>query len=293
MDISVIICTKDRTNDLAKFLDSLGSQTRMPDELIIVDASQNDDTKNMLEQKSNQLPFDVIYKRTTPGLTKQRNTGIGLSKGNHIFFFDDDVVLDSEYIRIIEDTFAEHKEVKLGGITGRATNMELTFKVWERIFRKVFFLPDLVQGKVKPSGFPSHKLDEKPAFVELLSGFNMVYPRSIFAQYQFDEVLTAYSYMEDVDFSSRVGKENLLYYQPKAKLEHYPTTYKLYDSRALRKMMIQNHRYLFKKNQPQDLWHVLSHWLSILGVFLYNVLIQRDLRAGLGIIEALVDPKRC
>lgn len=81
MDISVIICTKDRTNDLAKFLDSLSNQTRMPDELIIVNASQKEKTRHMLKQKSNQLPFDIIYKRTPSGLTRQRNIGISLIQG--------------------------------------------------------------------------------------------------------------------------------------------------------------------------------------------------------------------
>lgn len=293
MDISVIICTKDRTNDLAKFLDSLGSQTRMPDELIIVDASQNDDTKNMIEQKRNQFPFDVIYRKTPPGLTRQRNIGISLCQGNSLFFFDDDVVLDSEYIRTIMDTFAQHKKEKLGGMTGNITNIKQSSKAWERIFNKIFFLNDLGQGKIKLSGFPSPKIDDKPGYVEFLSGCNMIYKSNVFSQFLFDEALTGYSYMEDVDLSFRVGKKYLLFYQPKAKLKHYSTTYKTYDSRALRKMMIQNHRYLFKKNQNHDLTHILSHWLSVLGVFIYNVLIQQDLRAGLGIIEGLIDSKRC
>ena len=96
MDISVIIPTKNRTKDLVNLLDSLRNQTRLPDELIIVDASDNDDTKNMLEEQGNQLPFDVVYRSTAPGLTRQRNIGISLSRGSLLFFFDDDVVLETE-----------------------------------------------------------------------------------------------------------------------------------------------------------------------------------------------------
>jgi GT2 family glycosyltransferase len=290
-DISVIVCTKDRSNNLINLLDSLCNQTRIPDELIIVDASQNDDTQNMLEQRSDQLLFDVVYKRTSPGAARQRNIGFTLSRGNYLFFFDDDVVIDSDYIRIIEGTFAHHKEEQLGGMTGRITNIKQSSKAWVRFFLKFFFLTDLGQGKIKLSGFPSPKIDEKAAHVEFLSGCNMVYPRKVFSQFQFDEALTGYSYMEDVDLSFRVRQKYLLYYQPKAKLKHYSTTYKTHDPRALRKMMIQNHRYLFKKNQRHDLAHILSHWFSILGVFFYNVFIQRNLSAGLGIIEGLKDPK--
>jgi GT2 family glycosyltransferase len=293
MDISVIIPTKNRTDDLVNFLDSLRNQTRLPDELIIVDASDNDDTKNMLVERSDQLPFDVVYKRTSPGSARQRNIGFSLSRGNYLFFFDDDVVLEPEYIRIIEDTFDEQREEKFGGMMGRITNTNQSSKLWDRVFKKIFFLTDLGEGKVKLSGFPSLKIGKNPSYVEVLSGCNMVYPREVFSQFLFDEALTGYSYMEDVDLSFRVGREYLLYYQPKARLNHYPTTYKTYDTRAFRKMMIQHHRYLFEKNLHHDLIHILSHWLSILGVFLYNILIERDFRAGLGIIDALRDLKKC
>jgi glycosyltransferase involved in cell wall biosynthesis len=40
MYISVVVCTKDRKNSLEKFLNSLLMQTRLPEELIIVDSSE-------------------------------------------------------------------------------------------------------------------------------------------------------------------------------------------------------------------------------------------------------------
>jgi GT2 family glycosyltransferase len=134
------------------------------------------------------------------------------------------------------------------------------------------------------------QIGNEPSYVEVLSGCNMTYPREVFLQFFFDETLTGYSYMEDIDLSFRISRNYPLYYQPKARLEHFPTSYKTYGSRVLRKMMIQNHRYLFTKNQPQDLQHVLSHWISIHGVFLYNILIQRDFSAAMGVIEGLREP---
>jgi GT2 family glycosyltransferase len=293
LDISVIIPTRNRTRDLVNLLDSLRNQTRLPDELIVVDASDNDDTENMLEEQGNRLPFDVIYQRASPGSARQRNIGFGLSRGRYLFFFDDDVVLEPEYVRIIYDTFQEHGQGQLGGVTGRIANIKESPKAWERIFKRVFFLTDLGGGEIKLSGFPSLRIDETPGYVNFLSGCNMVYLREVFSQFLFDEALAGYSYMEDVDLSFRVGREYRLYYQPRARLSHYPTTYKTYDSRALRKMMIQHHRYLFKKNLHHDLIHTMSHWLSILGVFLYNILVERDVRAGLGIIDALRGHKNC
>ena len=288
--ISIIVPTRNRSDDLVSFLDSLNNQTRLPDELIIIDASDNDDTRNMLRMRGDQLPFDVIYKREAPGSARQRNIGFRISRGRYLFFFDDDVILEPEYLRAVCDTFSKHGEGQLGGITGKITNIRHESSLWDRAFKGIFFLNDFGKGRVKLSGFPSLRIGDEPSYVEILSGCNMAYPREVFSQFLFDERLTGYSYMEDIDLSFRISREYPLYYQPKARLEHHPSGYRTYDSMELRRMMIQNHRYLFKKNQPQDVLHVLSHWISILGVFLYNVLMQRDFSAAMGIIEGLREP---
>ena len=180
MDVSVVVCTKERKGALTNLISSLCKQTRLPDELIIVDASRHDDTKEMLAKINNRLSFDLIYERTVPGLTRQRNIGADLSHGTHLFFFDDDVVLDPEYIRVVENTFNQVKDKQLGGLTGRIVNIDPQLKVWDRFFRSIFFLNDYGKGIIKLSGFPSHMIGAEPAFVEILSGCNMIYPKKIF-----------------------------------------------------------------------------------------------------------------
>jgi GT2 family glycosyltransferase len=288
--ISVIVPTRNRPDYLAGFLDSLKNQTRRPDELIIIDASDTEGTRTMIEMKGDGLPFEVIYKREAPGSARQRNIGFRTSRGRYLFFFDDDVILEPDYIGMVCDTFSKHGEEGLGGVTGKITNIRRDSSPWERAFKRVFFLSDFGKGGVKLSGFPSLRIGDEPSYVEILSGCNMAYLRAVFSQFLFDERLTGYSYMEDIDLSFRISRRYLLYYQPKARLEHHPSAYRTYDPRELRRMMIQNHRYLFKKNQTQDLPHLLCHWISILGVFLYNGFLQRDFMAAMGIIEGLREP---
>jgi len=288
--ISVIVPTRNRHHYLANFLGSLNKQTRLPDELIIIDASDTEYTRTMIEMKDDSLPFEVIYKREAPGSGRQRNIGFRISRGSYLFFFDDDVILEPDYIGTACDTFSKHREEQLGGMTGKITNISRDPSPWDRAFKAMFFLSDFGEGRVKLSGFPSLSIGDEPSYVEILSGCNMAYPREVFSQFLFDERLTGYSYMEDIDLSFRVSRRYPLYYQPRAKLEHHPSAYRTYDQRELRRMMIQNHRYLFKKNQPQDLPHLLCHWISILGVFLYNVLLQRDFMAATGVIEGLREP---
>jgi len=287
---SVIVCTKDRMNSLTNLLESLANQTIKPDEVIIVDASHNNDTKKMLDEKSGQLPYDIVYKKASPGSARQRNIGYALSRGKYLFFFDDDVVLDSGYIRIIMDTFSELERVQLGGITGRIMNVGPSLNIWESLFKRLFFLSDFGSGKIKLSGFPSLRIDNVASYVGVLSGCNMAFPKHIFSQFMFDEALTGYSYMEDVDLSFRVAKEFLLYYQPKAKLEHLTTTYKTVDTRMMRKMMARNHFYLFRKNLPKNLPNIFAFIMSIVGMLLYNGLAMKDIRACIGIVEGILKP---
>ena len=281
---------------LKDLLESLAKQTIKPDEVIIIDASNDNATMIMVEEISGALPYLVIYQKASPNACRQRNTGYELSHGEYLFFLDDDVVLDPELIEVIIDTFKELRGLPVGGMTGRILNVnveQISNKGMEGLFKKLFFLSDIGNGKIKASGFPSVKTDGSPAFVEFVSGCLMVFPRSVFSQFLFDEnlgKLSGYSYMEDVDLSFRVGKQYLLYYQPRARLKHFPSTYRTYNTRNLRRTMIQNHRYLFKKNHKRDFYHVISHWLSITGAFLFNAIIERNMDACLGIIDGLKNP---
>ena len=292
VEISIVICTKDRMNSLRKLLKSLSNQTINPDEVVIVDASRNDDTNKMLNQKSKQLLYDIVYKKTSPGSARQRNIGSTLSSGKYLFFFDDDVVLDSDYIRIIMETFSQLQGIQLGGLTGRIVNIQESPESWETVFKKIFFLSDFGDGQIKLSGFPSLRIDEKASYVGFLSGCNMVYPKAIFSQFLFDERLTGYSYMEDVDLSYRVGKKYPLYYQPKARLSHFSTTYRKVDSRFLRRMMMRNHYYFFRKNLPKDVLHLFAFAMSIVGLLFYNGLMMKDVGACVGIVEGILKPLR-
>ena len=120
----------------------------------------------------------------------------------------------------------------------------------------------------------------------------MAFKREVFSKYLFDERLTDYSYMEDVDFSYRVSREYKLIYQPEAKLEHLSTTYKSMDSRLLRRMMVRNHFYLFRKNMPKDPFHIFGFTMSLIGLFLYNAFIMKDIQGVMGIAEGLMKPLR-
>jgi GT2 family glycosyltransferase len=291
--ISVIVPTMHRAQQLERFILSLRSQSLLPDELIIVDASTDGKTQELIRHKQPQLGFPVHYLVNRPRLTEQRNLGFKHSSGNYLFFFDDDVVLDSHYIRVMLETFISMGDGCLGGLTGKIANIRPGETRLVKLLKRLFFLSDLGDGFIKPSGFASLRLGDEAGPVGFLSGCNMVIPREVFSRFLFDDKLPGYGYMDDVDISCRISSGYRLFYQPRAILHHHPSGCHQYDPRALRRMLVRHHRYLFKKNMPQDIRHCSCHWVSIVGLLIFNLFIFRDPRAVIGIAEGVIRPELC
>ena len=186
MKVSVIVATKDRVEELIRFLESLRTQASPPDELIVVDGSETPDEPR-LKPVLDSLPWRVVYVRTErQGITVQRNIGLGarLPSAELIGFFDDDVVLEADYLRMIVDAFQQDKAKRIGGMNG---------------------FP-LVDGNRRNSRNPVYELIDVPD----LYGCNMVYRAEAIGNLRFDENLALYGWMEDWDFSKRVARNRRL-----------------------------------------------------------------------------------
>lgn len=88
VDISVIICTRNRSESLLSCLKSLHQQVCMPEEIIVVDNAPDDDsTKKIVEQ----FPAALYYRENRLGLDIARNTGAKKAKCSIVAYTDDDV----------------------------------------------------------------------------------------------------------------------------------------------------------------------------------------------------------
>jgi|GEM_PF-1218743 len=127
MKFTLIICTYMRQNPLLKLLQSVKTQTLYPNEIVIVDASVNQETKEMLEQNSFENLHYFLVAEKDRGLTKQRNFGIA-SVGKDmdiVCFLDDDIVLESDYFEQLLKTYEIYPEaLGVGGYISNETPWE-------------------------------------------------------------------------------------------------------------------------------------------------------------------------
>ena len=119
MDVTVIICTYNRSSSLLQSLESL-REMRIPSgllwELIIVDNNSTDDTQSMTEKFASASGLPIRYvKELNQGLSFARNRGIREARGEIVTFTDDDVTVDQEWIPNIFKEFSVNNAACIGG----------------------------------------------------------------------------------------------------------------------------------------------------------------------------------
>jgi glycosyltransferase involved in cell wall biosynthesis len=142
--ISVVICTRDRAEQLARCLQSLLALDYPTYEIIVVDnAPCNNDTA----QTVSRLPVRYVCEKR-PGLNHARNRGIAEARHNLVAFADDDARVDHFWLQAINRGFASPKVMAVTGFVGPAeleTTAQDLFELdyggmghgfWRRIIRR-------------------------------------------------------------------------------------------------------------------------------------------------------------
>lgn len=259
---------------MLNFIKSLNYQTLLPLELIIVDASETSSEEIYREELRPDINLKYWLVKS-PGTTYQRNFGAQKAQGDILAIYDDDVILEADFLAEILQVFQSDSDQKIGAVCGKITNNPLRSKVLFRLHRfgakiikKIFFLQEEGPGNFKKSGFPRpfdyQKLTRKK-LSQTLSGCTATFRKEVFLNYLYDEQLTGYSYMDDADLGYRLSRKYQIVFTPFAKCEHRASPSNRLNRYEASRMLIRNHRYLFKKNFPQTLSSKTAHALSLIG----------------------------
>jgi glycosyltransferase involved in cell wall biosynthesis len=212
IDISVIICTYNRSESLKSTLKSLGQMSVNPDlawDLTVVDNNSKDTTRQVIEEFAAAAPFPVRYVfESCPGLSYARNTGIEKTTGEIIAFTDDDVTVEKSWLTNIHAAFKQPEYKAIGGKVA---------PVWS-VPQPVWFAE---KGPfATPRAIVSFDLGDKPCIAHAYPcGANMAFRREVFARYgnfrvDLGRIKDTLLGGEDFDFFQRMmnGGDQIFYF---------------------------------------------------------------------------------
>jgi len=220
---TLIVATKDRPGELRRMLASIEAQTSPPAEVVVVDGS-----REPVEAVCRDIrAFPVRYVRgVPPSAARQRNLGLAAAhpESSLIGFFDDDAVLDRPALGEMT-RFWRDADGTVGGAAFVLENHPAP--AWPSLKLTAFAegagLYSRRPGAVAASGFQTMiGRPQSTVFTEWLPSGASVWRREVFARFRFDEWFEGYSYLEDLDFSYRVGKAYRLAVVAGAGYRHYP-----------------------------------------------------------------------
>lgn len=105
---SVIVCTRDRPDEIARCLDRLDALDYPDFEVVVVDNAPSDDRTRLVVAQHPRARY-VVEPR--PGLSWARNRGLGRMRGEFAAYTDDDVAVDPNWLRELAHVFVADENV--------------------------------------------------------------------------------------------------------------------------------------------------------------------------------------
>lgn len=165
VELSVIVCTRNRAKQLATLVQCLGSQRDIENinwEIVIVDNNSSDNTKEVAYAfcEGSNLKINYLFEPKI-GLSNARNSGILASKGSLLLFVDDDVLIPKEFVSNALFGIQEFPEFQIFGFRVLPDWHEITKIPFWLTFKKPFgliqsFLPVHELG-VETLQYPNRK----------------------------------------------------------------------------------------------------------------------------------------
>jgi len=182
-DVSVVVCTRNRPEQLRDCLQQLQQQASAPREIIVVDnASADRSTADVAAA----FPAVTYCREDKKGLDIARNTGARLAAGPIVAYTDDDVVLHPMWTRQIAAGF-DAPEVM--GVTGLVLAAELETAAQVLFERYWSFNRGYLPRRYDRQYFAAHQDRGVPVW-EIGAGANMAFRKTVFDRIgYFDERL--------------------------------------------------------------------------------------------------------
>jgi GT2 family glycosyltransferase/SAM-dependent methyltransferase len=217
--VSVIVCTRNRPDQLERCLLSLLEITDKPQEIIVVDNEPSDSATRVVVER---FPIITYVAEPRPGLSRARNAGLREATGDIIAFTDDDTRVHPDWISRLRAGFDSPTVKSVTGLVLPAeldTSAQVTFEKgmggFSQGYQRILYDQNFTE-QTKRGGMPVWRIG---------AGANMAIRRDVFAALgDFDERLGAGAAgcSEDSEFWYRILAHGWhCRYEPAAVVFHY------------------------------------------------------------------------
>lgn len=266
-DVSIVIPTRNRINDLTLCIESISRQTGLEDvtiELLIVDDGEIED--GVLESFHNMLarmPSAELhyYRKTKPGVWLSRYEALGLIDGEIVLSFDDDAELDDPlYIRRMLDTYASDPAiVGVGGIA-KGLSSSPSGKLLGVLTCQMSPSPGRLSASTLAGSLLLWGETEHMFETDFFHGCNMSFRREALKDMKPYPWMTSYAVADDIYMCHLASKYGKLVINPEMKITHHESPSSRDKAGRVARATAVNHYYLLNlrkapmKNYAALLW---------------------------------------
>lgn len=269
MTISAVIPTKNRPEDLLAAVRSLLAQSTRPDQLVIIDQSAQPAVRDTITSEAARagVALTYVHDPSISGLVAAKASSLARASGELICFFEDDVVVEPDYLREMARGFVDRPGM-LGcsGVISNPPTESVVYRFVYRLFHRGVFAdprPDVYAAVGRGA----------TDFVEsnIINGGLSAWRREVFQTIRFDTV-NGFHMMEDGEFSIRVSTHfaHALFINPKARLAHYPSPINRDGLLHRQRRKVLEYVLFYKKNRAARFSGPLFFWLMF-GVWLESL----------------------
>lgn len=240
--ISIILATYNRADTLKKTLTRLLNQRGGDFEIIVVDDGSTDHTEEMvkkLQTPRSKLPAPNYIFQKNAGQAVARNRGVTEARGEILIFIDDDIWVQSGWLKAHIDFHQKHPEkeaIAVGQIT------------WSPEAKNNRFMRWLASTGLMPN-YDGVKNGDQLDHRRFYTG-NISLKRSWFDTHQFSEKFRAYGYEDSLLGHQLVQSGAKIYYNQKA-LVHHHSFFQVSDYLPFRMRQIGNSARIFNHHHPE------------------------------------------
>lgn len=267
---ALIVCTRNRPVEVGKLLGNLKTKEELPGTILIVDSSENAESRDILESEEFKS-LNIIYVASSPGLPHQRNVGIDYLRKNelvnsfsYVHFIDDDVLLPNDYFQIAEKLIQENPRTNFFGAYDKSTTQDTyALKVYK------LFIRGGLSGVILKNGhaYPPKNI-VKLTSVEFTAGHSFIIRWPAISPGMFNNEIRIYG--EDLDFQLRLGLEKRWLVSPNFFVSHLMSKTNRSSAR-LEAKYTDAFRYRIVIEYPQYFSRQLYYLSLVLGIVIATV----------------------